>query len=543
PNIVLIITDDQDLHLNSLSYQPALQKHLGAQGTTFNKHYCTISVCCPSRVNLLTGRMAHNTNVTDLSPPYGGYPIFLAQGLNDNYLPVWLQAGGYNTYYTGKLMNGHSVDLWNNPYPAGWNGTGFLLDYSTYFYHNSEFQEDQTSPVARPEYSTDVIRDYALGFLDKATNAGGPFFIGVAPIAPHSRLNYRNDTGRAYFDAAVPADRHKDLYPHVQVPRGANFNPDMPSGASWVSQLPKLNDSEIEYMDTFYRARLQSLAAVDELVDAVVNRIEALGISDNTYIIYTSDNGYHIAQHRLQPGKTCAYEEDINIPFLIRGPGIPKNKTVDFVTSHTDIAPTLLKLAGIDLRDEFDGIPMPLTVQEMDQAISSPLHDHVALEFWGDGIGEGDFANEGVGGARYKNNTYKALRVIGDDYSLAYTVWCTNEHELYDMMKDPEQMDNLATNIGGSLMGHALNQVTARLDALMMVMKSCKSAQCTTPWSTLHPKGDVNTLTDALDPKYDAFYSRQPKVSFTSCEPGYIISAEGPQVPLLYRTGNWNDWY
>lgn len=71
PNFVFIITDDQDLHLNSLDYMPLVKKHLGKQGTFYKQHYCTISICCPSRVSLLTGKAAHNTNVTDVSPPYG----------------------------------------------------------------------------------------------------------------------------------------------------------------------------------------------------------------------------------------------------------------------------------------------------------------------------------------------------------------------------------------------------------------------------------------------------------------------------------------
>lgn len=71
PNIILVLTDDQDLHLNSLDYQPRLQKRLRDEGTFFRKHYCTTAVCCPSRVTLLTGKLAHNTNVTDVQPPYG----------------------------------------------------------------------------------------------------------------------------------------------------------------------------------------------------------------------------------------------------------------------------------------------------------------------------------------------------------------------------------------------------------------------------------------------------------------------------------------
>lgn len=84
------------------------------------------------RETVWTGRNAHNTNVTDVNPPYGGYPKFVSQGFNEDYLPLWLQHAGYNTYYTGKLFNAHSVANWDDPRPAGWTGSDFLLDPNTY---------------------------------------------------------------------------------------------------------------------------------------------------------------------------------------------------------------------------------------------------------------------------------------------------------------------------------------------------------------------------------------------------------------------------
>ncbi|KAJ2892504.1 Arylsulphatase [Zalerion maritima] len=330
PNFVFIMADDQDLHLNSLAYQPIVRERIGEQGTTFNKHFCTISLCCPSRVSLLTGKLAHNTNVTDVFPPYGGHPKFISQGLNDKYLPVWLQSAGYSTYYTGKLMNSHSNANWNNPYPAGWNGTGFLLDPATYVYNNATFQVDRNPPVSRTgECSTDIIKDMSLDFLDKADKAGAPFFIGIAPSAPRSESRFELGSEIPYFAPPVPAERHKDLFPGVKVPRGVSFNPDAPSGASWVSKLPKLNSSQIDSMDGYHRARLHPAS-------------------------------------RVHTKKTSTS------PFLIRGPGIPKNRNVDFVTSHTDIAPTIFKLAGVDLRHDFDGTPMPTTVRHMNGARLSP---------------------------------------------------------------------------------------------------------------------------------------------------------------------------
>jgi arylsulfatase A-like enzyme len=149
PNIVFILTDDQDVHLSSLHYMPFVRKHILDQGTYFNKHYCTTAVCCPSRATLWTGKAAHNTNITDVNPPYGtkvlpfscpilistgGYPKFVAGGFNENYLPVWLQEAGYNTYYTGKLFNVHTVDNYNSPFAAGFTGNVRLSSWFGLFH-------------------------------------------------------------------------------------------------------------------------------------------------------------------------------------------------------------------------------------------------------------------------------------------------------------------------------------------------------------------------------------------------------------------------
>jgi hypothetical protein len=88
PNFLFILTDDQDLHMQSIEYMPLPKKHIASKGTTHAKHYCTVSICCPSRVNLRTGLAAHNNNVTDVKPPYGGYPKFVREGLNEKWLPV-----------------------------------------------------------------------------------------------------------------------------------------------------------------------------------------------------------------------------------------------------------------------------------------------------------------------------------------------------------------------------------------------------------------------------------------------------------------------
>ncbi|KAF2090685.1 putative arylsulfatase [Saccharata proteae CBS 121410] len=529
PNIVFIITDDQDLRLNSLDYQPLLNKYIKEQGTTFNQHFCTISICCPSRVSLLTGKAAHNTNVTDVKAPYGGYPKFVKEGWNEDWLPLWLQGAGYNTYYVGKLMNGHNTTNYDKPHASGWTENEFLLDPYTYIYYNATFQRNNNTPVGYPDqYSTDLVAEKALGFMENAVAADKPFFLGVAPVGPHSQTIVSSSGSKFY--PPVPAARHKNLFPNITVPRGVSFNPEQAQGASWVKDLPYMNDSVIEYNDEFYRNRLRSLQAVDELVESVVTRLDDLGILDNTYIIYTADNGFHIGQHRLPPGKTCGYEEDIHVPFLVRGPGVAKNASTNTPSTHTDIAPTIFDLAGIELRDDFDGAPIAVRQEELKKPAK---YEAINVEFWGDYIGEGVF-----GTADYTNNTYKIVRIVSKSYSLSYTVWCTNEHELYDITTDPYQVNNLlstTTPTNTTLLGHPVSRVTARLDTLLMVLKTCKADACVNPWGVIFPHGEVSTLAEALDPKYDDFFEEQNRVSFSACALGYIKSVEGPMDVLPWE--------
>jgi arylsulfatase A-like enzyme len=128
---------------------------------------------------------------------------------------------------------------------------------------------------------------------------------------------------------------------------------------------------------------------VDHLVDSLISRLEESDKLDNTYIIYTSDNGFHIGQHRLPPGKTCGFEEDIRVPFIMRGPGIAEGAVEDSVTTHIDVAPTLFELAGVPLRSDFDGTPIQIGTGP------ERVYEHVTVEYWGQAMLEGGLSNLG----------------------------------------------------------------------------------------------------------------------------------------------------
>ncbi|KAJ5902580.1 hypothetical protein N7495_003108 [Penicillium taxi] len=550
PNFLFIITDDQDLELDSISYTPRVSKHIRDKGTFFRNHFVTTALCCPSRVSLWTGRQAHNTNVTDVNPPYGGYPKFVDRGFNENWLPVWLQEAGYDTYYTGKLFNSHSIYNYDSPYPNGFNGSDFLVEPFTYSYLNSTYQRNREAPVSyEGQHTTDVITKKAHGFLDDALEGERPFFVTVSPVAPHSNIDPHGlGAGPVVMTEPVPLKRHEHLFEDVKVPRTESFNPDEPSGVSWVRDLPQQNQTVVDYNDNFYRSRLRALQGVDELVDSLVSRLEESGKLDNTYIIYTSDNGFHIGQHRLPPGKTCGFEEDIRVPLFIRGPGVPEGHIQDSVTTHIDLAPTIFDLAGIPPRSDFDGTAIPVT-----SASGGQRHEHVTVEYWGHAVTEGVFGGVVSQGpdesVRVPNNTYKSLRLLGEGYDLYYSVWCTNEHELYDLSTDSHQMHNLYPKVNKAgtdepkILGRSLSQAISRLDALLLVLKSCQGVTCIEPWDVLQPESSVRSLRDALDKKHDIYYANQPQVSFNWCAEGYIIEAEGPQVPLTSRYGlPWDVW-
>ncbi|KAK4073871.1 hypothetical protein Trihar35433_3345 [Trichoderma harzianum] len=538
PNIVFILTDDQDNHMGSLQHMPSLQKHLVHQGTTFERHYCSTAICCPSRVSLWTGQLAHNTNVTNVNPPWGGYPKFVQNGYNDHHLALWLQQSGYNTYYVGKLFNAHTIYNYDSPHVSGYTQSNFFLDPFTYQYYNVSTTKNgapPTNPVG--QYSTDIVAESANEFLDHALQDDSPFFITLAPIAPHALVGEGSLGG---FDPPQVAERHEGLFPEYKIPRTANFNPDSPSGVNWVSKLPKLNDTILDYNDEYQRQRLRSLQAVDEIVESVVDRLEQAGVLEDTFIFYTSDNGYHIGQHRLHPGKTCGFETDINVPLVVRGPGVPAQRVTQVPSSHTDLAPTILRIAGIEIGDKkFDGTPIDIHGKD-----TEPRSEHAAVEFWGFGLAESLFGREN-GPPIYLNNTYKGLRIEAESYGFYYSVWCSNERELYDMKADPGQLHNLLSSkenhidatitIAGKQW--PLENIANRLDALMMVLKSCKQQSCAHPWKSLHPSGDVRNFHDALSTEYDDFYSEQVKVSFTNCEAGYIIESEGPQGFHTFEAG------
>lgn len=253
----------------------------------------------------------------------------------------------------------------------------------TYQYLNTTFQHNFDAPKSYPgEYATDLLAQKAMIWLDQAAQAKTPFFLAINPVNPHSNVNYTN--GKLVGTPPIPAPRHANQFLDLKVPPTANLNPSVASGASWIRRLNRLSDAEIARNNEYYVRRIQALQAVDDLVNTTIARLEQHGILKNTYVIYSSDNGFHIGQHRLTPGKRCPIEEDINVPLVIRGPGIPQSQTFDLVTSHLDLVPTILQWTGATGPGGLDGVAIPMKgVQANDpkQAWEHVQVEHVIHSF------------------------------------------------------------------------------------------------------------------------------------------------------------------
>lgn len=442
-------------------------------------------------------------------------------------------------------MNSFGVDNFETPaWPKGWDESLFLVDPWTYNYMHSRWvsQAEKTIENHSGTHTTLVLQEKALGMLDQAVQADEQFFMMIAPVAPHIQIGGKTD-----IPPAPPMFKGK--FEDSKVPRTPNFNPDVPSGASWIKVKPKLTPSQVAYGDKVHVHRLQNVAGVDYMLGLLIKKLEDHNILDNTYIIYTSDNGFHIGNHRLKPGKRCGFEEDINIPLLVRGPHVPKGVYTDSMSSHTDFAPTILRMMGVPLREEFDGRPFAYTHHTLKKRNK---WEHTGIEFWdGNEYGPNGEVRKAFLSHEdyYFNGTYKGLRLRTKcGHSFFYNVWCTGEKELYDMSSDYYQMNNLLSSTTGLAPTHATatngtqlffgrhqSALVDRLDAMLMVLKTCKQDSCRDPWKTLFPNGEVGDIRSAMHEKYDDFFVKQPKVKFAQCVGGAVRSLEGPQHVLAFE--------
>ncbi|MEO6063929.1 MAG: sulfatase [Thermoflexales bacterium] len=473
PNIVLIMADDLDARLNTLDYTPYIRTFVQEAGVTFENALVPVSLCCPSRVSLLRGQYVHNHQVLSNGPPDGGFQKATELNLEQTTLATVLQDAGYRTALMGKYLNGYPFTDALTYIPPGWNEFYSPSSDAAYFGFNYTLNANGTlvSYGAAPEdYMTDVLSRTAVNFITRTAGAGAPFFLYVNTYAPHG--------------PSTPAPRHSGLFTDVIAPRTPSFNEaDMSDKPPLISALPLLTVTQIAELDVKYRQRLRSMQAVDEMVAGVIDALANSGILTNTYIIFTSDNGYHMGQHRLPAGKYTNYEEDLRVPLIVRGPGVPVSQTSDALVSTIDLLPTFAEIGqtsiptfadGRSLLPLFGGSPPAWRqVFFLEQYPFSSQFDDPTLR---GGLLEPDEpdqtwkAMEKPDSACLKTTNPKPIYTGLRGVRYKYVEHHACDLEIYDLQTDPYELNNLIGLTGS---------VTRTLLAdWLRVMTTCVAASC-----------------------------------------------------------------
>ena len=456
PNVVVIMTDDQDFR--SMGVLPKTRRLLSARGTTFAQSIVNFPLCCPSRATFYTGEYAHNHEVLWNTPPEGGYRKLDAQRT----LPVWLRSAGYRTIHIGKYLNGYGEDR-PEEVPRGWDDWYGGVDPSTYDYYGYTINHNgrlRTYGSAPSDYSTDVYAGLAETAIRSAARRDRPFFMSLAPLAPHTAA--AEARARVEGTPAVPAPRHADRFANAPMPRLPNFNEaDLSDKPGVEAFFPNpLTGDEIAALQDHYRGRMGSLLAVDDLVERVVRALKRTREYRDTVIVFTSDNGWILGEHRLRDPisfdgratgvKYLPFEGSSRVPLVIAGPGFPGGRTVRGVASNADLSPTILDLAGARATLPQDGVSLLKAARD-----PSRLNRRGVL----------------IQTAANPRNVppYAAIRT--QRYRYETTTNGTGVEGLYDLRRDPWELQSKHAD-------PAYARVKAILAAALERLRSCRGASC-----------------------------------------------------------------
>jgi arylsulfatase A-like enzyme len=486
PSFVVIQTDDQTLDELYASFgQPKLQAMpntlnlIAKRGMTFNRYYVSYPLCCPSRVSLLTGRYAHNNGVKGNVQPNGGYFGFSFRAADTHNLATWLQNDGYRTIHIGKFLNGYGDEPYSSgaEVPPGWTAWHTVLNADTNHYYygyklnnngviegpygdsgsweTREYgtRDDPGCPFAPLNelpcyYETDALTNIATEEM-RVTSSEQPFYLQLDYTAPHG--DFRHPAG------PEPAPRHYDWFKGAPLPhnRGQGFDEgNVADKPRFIREAPYLGLSDIHTYRVYYDKALESLRAIDDGVKQLIDTLGSLHRLRNTYVIFTSDNGFFYGEHRLIGGKFLAYEPSTHLPFLIRGPHIRPDAESNEIVGNIDIAPTVLELAGAEADKSIDGRSMTPFLHDPELTTlrpylfesfveSSDVTDNGAI------AEPGDQSGSTTARARRGAKATASLLAPPKDYEglvlgpYKYIAWPDGEKELYDLEKDPYELNNI----------------------------------------------------------------------------------------------------
>lgn len=487
PNVVMLLTDDQTLA--EMSVLPQTTALIGGQGVTFERAYVSYPLCCPSRATFLTGQYMHNHQIRGNVLPAGGWEKFAGSGIEGQSLPVWMRNAGYYTAHVGKYLNGYPEV--GPIVPAGWNEWyGKLSQYSpvlvgnkVYFNYNLLEQGPAGSPQIvsygqnEGDYQTDVLRDKAVDAIHRLGGPGTtrPFYLDIGFSAPHAPY--------------VSPARDEGAFGGAPVPRNAAVNEkNVNDKPRFMRRLKPLNRKQRIGIRIRQRARWAQLLSVDQSIAAIIDALAQERELENTYVIFTSDNGYFNGEHRINQGKYLPHEPSSHVPLMIRGPRIPAGGVSSELISNIDVAPTISAIAGAS----------PLLTE--DGRTILPYAENPALRSSRPLLLEGDTGTNLAGGEAIEASARssgsladkKGVDNLEQDPPLAQTArrfrapafrairtdrWLFVRYakagvELYDMQRDPLQLRSLHAK-------RRMRPVIAALSAELNQLQACAGSACT----------------------------------------------------------------
>ena len=425
---------------DDLRYMPKTRSVLKDKGMSFQNAFVSNAICCPARATIMRGQYSHNTGVwsnssTDSpSTRIGGWQAYRDNGnLHDN-VATRLDAAGYSTGLFGKYLNGYKQTTGRPPGWDRWFAHVNDIDYYDYQIKANGTTRHYGSNSA--DYETDVLANHAKTFIGTSANAGVPFFAYVAPHAPHEAK------GPA---APVPAPRDLHTYDGLKAPRPPSFNEkNVSDKPPWIRQLPSLSDVKKAKIDNGHEKRAESLQAVDDLVAGVVGKLRDEGVIGNTYIFFTSDNGFHEGEHRIPRGKWRPYEEDIHMPLLVRGPGVAAGSTSYKLALDTDYLPTFTDLARAQTPPYVDG----RSLRPVLKGNATAWRSAILLE-----------------AASHYSPAYGGIRTSG---GTKYAEYAGGKKELYRLGRDPYELHNR----------YPADKPSAGLISRLDALKTCAGMGC-----------------------------------------------------------------
>jgi N-acetylglucosamine-6-sulfatase len=441
PNIVFILTDD--MRKDDLRYMPKTSTLLEQEGMSFENAFVSNALCAPSRATIMRGQYSHQNGVwsnsaTD-SPTtrIGGWQAYQEKGNEEDNVATRLQGAGYRTGLFGKYMNRYAHTTYK---PLGWDRWFAVSTSGDPSYFNYDVNDDGTIwhyGANDSDYMTDVLSSKTNAFIANSAPLSQPFFAYVAPIAPHA--------------PATPAPRDAHTFDGVEGPRYSSFDEAVISDKPpWIRQLPRLTSDRVSDIDNSHERRVESLQAVDDMVQGVVRTLRDAHEMRNTYIFFTSDNGFHLGEHRIPTQKWRPYEEDVNIPLLVRGPDVAKGSTTYKMALNTDYLPTFTGLADAQTPAYVDG----RSLEPVLRGTVTSWRSAVLLE-----------------AAAGYSPSYRGIRTIstGGVPKRKYVEYSGGVRELYDLDSDPRERTN----------HYALSSPVAQsLAARLQNLKGCAGATC-----------------------------------------------------------------